>query len=118
MTPGPAYASIRTFLLADVRGYTAFTERHGDEAAGMLAGRFAEITRDVVDSSGGSVVELRGDEALAVFDSVRAAIRAAVEVQERLVEATSSDESLPLPTGIGLDAGEAVPVEGGYRGGA
>jgi DNA-binding NarL/FixJ family response regulator/class 3 adenylate cyclase len=118
MTPGPAYASIRTFLLADVRGYTAFTERHGDEAAGMLAGRFAEITRDVVDSSGGSVVELRGDEALAVFDSARAAIRAAVEVQERLVEATSSDESLPLPTGIGLDAGEAVPVEGGYRGGA
>ena len=29
-----------------------------------------------------------------------------------------ADPSLPLPVGIGLDAGEAVPVEGGYRGGA
>ena len=29
-----------------------------------------------------------------------------------------SDPSLPLPVGIGLDAGEAVPVEDGFRGGA
>src|SRR5262249_22123726 len=31
---------------------------------------------------------------------------------------TIADPSLPLRVGIGLDAGEAVPVEGGYRGGA
>ena len=111
-------AAIKTFLIADVRGYTRFTEQHGDEAAGMLAGRFSEITGDVVEAAGGSVVEFRGDEALAVFDSARAAIAAAVELQRRFADATFSDESLPLPTGIGLDAGEAVPLAGGYRGAA
>jgi class 3 adenylate cyclase len=36
--------SLKTFLIADVRGYSRFTERRGDEAAGMLATRFADIT--------------------------------------------------------------------------
>ena len=39
-------------------------------------------------------------------------------MQERFVEETLDDPELPLTVGIGLDAGEAVEVEGGYRGGA
>src|ERR671910_1387228 len=111
-------AHIRTFLIADVRGYTVFTQERGDEAAAELAGRFAAVSREGVEARGGTVVELRGDEALAVFDSARQAIRAAVELQRRFVDATVVDPALPLAVGIGLDAGEAVPVEGGYRGGA
>ena len=44
--------------------------------------------------------------------------RAAVELQAGLLQATRSAPDLPLPVGIGLDAGEAVPVESGFRGGA
>ncbi len=109
---------IRTFLVADVRGYTAFTQERGDEAAAELAARFAAVAREAVDSHGGSVIELRGDEALAVFESAREAIRAATLLQQRFLEETEADPALPLPVGIGLDAGEAVPLEGGYRGGA
>jgi ABC-type transport system substrate-binding protein/class 3 adenylate cyclase len=109
---------IRAFLIADVRGYTLFTQERGDEAAAKLAKKFAVVARDAVEARRGSVIELRGDEALAVFGSPRQAIRAAVDLQERFVEETISDPSLPLTVGIGLDAGEAVPVEGGYRGGA
>ena len=64
------------------------------------------------------MLELRGDEALVVFGSPRSAIRGAVALQQRFVEETIADPSLPLTVGIGLDAGEAVAVEGGYRGGA
>ena len=109
---------IRTFLIADVRGYTVFTQENGDEAAAALAGKFAAVAREGVEARGGTVVELRGDEALAVFDSARQAIRAAVELQRRFVDATVAEPTLPLAVGIGLDAGEAVAVEGGYRGGA
>src|ERR671918_1490279 len=109
---------IRTFLIADVRGYTGFTQEHGDEVAAQLAGKFAVVAREGVEARGGVVVELRGDEALAVFDSARQAIRASVELQRRFVDATVAEPALPLAVGIGLDAGEAVPVEGGYRGGA
>ncbi|HET6714485.1 MAG TPA: ABC transporter substrate-binding protein [Actinomycetota bacterium] len=114
----PEQGQIRTFLIADVRGWTLFTQQRGDEVAAKLAAKFAGIAREVVAQRGGEVIELRGDEALAVFTSTRQAVRAAVDLQERFVEETIDDPELPLPVGIGLDAGEAVPVEGGYRGGA
>lgn len=119
MTPNSTEGhTIRTFLIADVRGYTAFTQRYGDEAAGRLAGTFAEIAREGVEAWGGELVELRGDEALAAFTSARDALRAATDLADAFAEATVDDPTLPLGVGFGLDAGEAVPVAGGYRGGA
>ena len=117
-TEGTEDVQIRTFLIADVRGYTLFTQERGDEAAAKLAAKFADIAREGVDSRDGILLELRGDEALCVFSSARQAIRAAVELQERFVEETLEAPALPLTVGIGLDAGEAVAVQGGYRGGA
>ena len=64
------------------------------------------------------LLELRGDEALSVFDSARDAIGAASALQERFVTEAVRDADMPLLVGIGIDVGEAVPVEGGYRGGA
>ena len=105
-------------MIADVRGYTSFTQEHGDEEAGRLAARFAALTRKCVDAGGGTVLELRGDEALCVFHSPRQALRTAIALQRAYADATREDPSLPLFVGIGLDAGEAVAIEGGYRGGA
>ena len=116
---GPARAAaIRTFMIADVRGYTRFTAQQGDEAASRLATKFAEVATECVESWGGELVELRGDEALAVFDSARQALRAAVELQSAFLDETESEPDLPLVVGIGLDVGEAVPVRDGYRGSA
>lgn len=109
---------ILVFLIADVRGYTHFTLEHGDEAAARLTTRFATLVREAVITWHGTLIELRGDEALACFSSVRQALRAAVEMQDHFMQATKANLKLPLPVGIGLDAGEAVPVEAGYRGAA
>ena len=109
-------AHVHAFLIADVRGYTRFTQAHGDEEAGRLAAAFARLAREVVVSFGGEVIELRGDEALCVFSSARQAIRAAVELQRAFRRRAEGSSFFPLPIGIGLDAGEAVPIEGGYRG--
>jgi class 3 adenylate cyclase/tetratricopeptide (TPR) repeat protein len=109
---------VRAFLIADVRGYTRFTDQHGDEAAARLVRRFAEIVEEGVEQRGGSVIELRGDEALAVFESPRQAILAGTEIQARFADETAARPELPLAVGMGLDAGEAVPVGNGYRGGA
>ncbi|MDP9269799.1 MAG: ABC transporter substrate-binding protein [Chloroflexota bacterium] len=103
----------RTFLIADVRGYTVYTREQGDERAAQLASDFAAAVRDVVTTRDGFLLELRGDEALVVFESPRQALRAAVALQEKFKEV-----GLPRGVGIGLDAGEAIPIEGGYRGGA
>jgi class 3 adenylate cyclase/WD40 repeat protein len=116
--PDVSTTEIRTFLIADIRGYTSFTQSRGDEAAARLAARFAEIMREAVESRGGEVIELRGDEALAVFVSARQALRAATDAQVVFADEVTLDPSLPLRVGMGIDAGEAVSVEGGYRGGA
>jgi YVTN family beta-propeller protein len=110
------HGELHTFLIADVRGYTRFSDENGDEAASELAKKFAAIVRDAVPPYGGQVLELRGDEALCVFSSARAALWAAVELQQRFREHIDGKPALPLGVGIGLDAGEAVPTEGGYRG--
>ncbi len=109
---------VLTFLIADVRGYTSFTQARGDEAAARLAATFAEIAREGVEARGGNVIELRGDEALAVFESAPEALRAAVDLQLVFADEVELHPELPLRVGIGLDAGAAVPVEEGYRGAA
>jgi DNA-binding NarL/FixJ family response regulator/class 3 adenylate cyclase len=108
-------SSVRAFLIADIRGFTRFTHDRGDEEAARVARRLGALTRETVEPLGGTLLELRGDEALVVFTSVRAAIRAATELQERYV---TDDPSEALPVGIGIAAGEAVAVGQGYRGGA
>jgi len=118
MAGGSHPGAIRTFLIADIRGYTAFTQAQGDEAAARLAARFAEIIRETVEDHSGQLLELRGDEALCVFDSPRGALRSGVAAQRRFADEMRADPSMPLRVGMGIDAGEAVPVESGYRGGA
>jgi class 3 adenylate cyclase len=47
-------AQIRTFLIADVRGYTVFTQERGNEAAAALAGKFAAVAREGVEAGAGA----------------------------------------------------------------
>ena len=112
-------SAVKTFLIADVRGFTRFTHERGDQAAADLTTRFSELVRRVVEDVDGVVVEFRGDEALAAFGSPRRAIRAATDLQARFeAETFGEPPGVPLPVGIGLDVGEAVAVDHGYRGNA
>ena len=110
-------STLRTFVIADIRGYTRYTEEYGDEAAAELAANFADLVADGVQAHDGQLVELRGDEALAVFTSARQAIRAAVDLQARFGDETGASSDVPLKVGMGVDSGEAVEVaDGGFRG--
>jgi class 3 adenylate cyclase len=112
-------SDVLTFLIADVRGYSRYTEEYGDEAAARLAAKFVDLVTDGVEAHGGTLIEVRGDEGLAVFTSARQAIRAAVDLQAQFAEETDAESDLPLKVGIGIDSGEAVRLEdGSYRGAA
>ena len=106
----------KTFLIADVRGYTTFTRERGDAAAAALTKRFGELALDAAEARGGVAIEERGDEFLAVFGSSAQAVRAALEMQAAYLEESAANPDLPLRVGIGIDAGEAVPVRDDYRG--
>jgi class 3 adenylate cyclase len=114
-----AQTEVRTFLIADIRGYSRFTDEYGDEAAAKLARKFADLVGEEVEAHGGELVELRGDEALCVFTSARQAIRAAVALQALFEEETRAESDLPLNVGIGIDSGEAIRLtDGTFRGAA
>jgi len=62
-------SEVRTFLIADIRGYSRFTVAEGDAAAARLTADFASIADDAVSDYNGTLLEVRGDEVMAVFAS-------------------------------------------------
>jgi class 3 adenylate cyclase len=113
------HAPVCTFLIADIRGYTRFTEQYGDEASARLSAKFSDLVHEGAERRSGTMIEVRGDEALVVFESARQAIRAAMDLQQQFAEETMADPDMPLRVGIGIDSGEAIPLEdGSYRGAA
>ncbi len=62
------------------------------------------------------MVEVRGDEVLAVFASARQGLLAAHALQARYAEEAHAHPEWPAGIGVGLDVGEAAQVEEGYRG--
>lgn len=116
--PKAPSAAIFVFLIADIRGYTRYTEGYGDEAAARLATRFAELARAVFERWDGRLIEVRGDEALGAFASARQAVRAAGDLHASYAEELSQHADWPVGVGVGLDIGEAAPVDDGYRGAA
>ena len=99
-----------------MRGYTTYTRIHGDEAAARLAEQFTTRVGQVVVEHGGAVIGNAGDQVVAVFDSARRAIRSAIAIQELLAGDESGSDQ--IQAGVGLEAGEAEVVEGGYVSGA
>ena len=93
-----------------MRGYTKDTRQHGDEAGAALAARFAGVVRDLAPSHEGHLQELRGDEALVVFDSARQALRFALALQAR-VNARSGAPCRYRPR-----CGRGSPCRGGVPG--
>src|SRR5262249_47393158 len=105
---------VRTFLIADVRGYTRFTQEQGNLAAARLTSKCAEIAHGCIKINRGRLMGQRGDEVIAVFKSARQALRTALALQDRCVAETQVCPDLPLRVGVGVAAGEAVPVGDDY----
>lgn len=105
-----------TVLFADVRGFTALSERMAPQAVVAMLNDYLERMVNVVVAHGGTVDKFIGDAVMATFgvplakpdDAVRA-VRAAVEMQRELA-AWNRERGLaePLRIGIGLHTGEVV----------
>ena len=58
-----------TFLFADISGFTALTEAHGDEEAADLAGQFFADVRVLLGEHGAEEVKTLGDAVMIRCDS-------------------------------------------------
>jgi adenylate cyclase len=101
-----------TFLFADLAGFTALTEAHGDLDAADVAGRLYELSRECL-AGDAHIVKTMGDGVLVAAPTVRDGLLTAL----RLSAAANGEPLFPLLR-AGLHAGEAVARGGDYFGGA
>jgi adenylate cyclase len=64
-----------TFVFADIAGYTALTEAHGDADAAELAASFCSEISTLARSCGGEVVKTIGDAVMVRHDNPSEAVR-------------------------------------------
>jgi class 3 adenylate cyclase len=109
-------AAYRGFLFSDVRGFTAFAERHGNSAAAAMVGRFLDIARKAIAGHEGAEIKTEGDAIHAVFPSASSAVMCGLDIQDAAAELNAQEPDRPLGLGVGVHAGEAVETAEGYIG--
>ncbi|MDQ4024873.1 MAG: hypothetical protein M3217_05200, partial [Actinomycetota bacterium] len=72
-----------TFLFADIAGFTALTEAHGDEQAAELVSEFCAAVSAALPTSGGSHVKTIGDALMLTVPDPAAGGPAGVAHHER-----------------------------------
>jgi class 3 adenylate cyclase len=97
-------------LIADLSGYTALTEAHGNLSAAKIVNRYVEVVQEALHP-GTRLVERVGDEVLIVASDAMSLVRTAVGLRQAL-------EKEPLfPTvHAGIHAGRILEQDGHYFG--
>jgi adenylate cyclase len=102
-----------TFLFADLSGFTALTEVHGDEEAADLAAGFFTDARSLLAEHGGEEVKTLGDAIMVRCDTASGAIGLAL----RMVQEVGARHGFPSVR-VGLHTGAAVERDGDWFGAA
>jgi class 3 adenylate cyclase/YHS domain-containing protein len=100
------------FLIADLSGYTALTEAHGDLSAAQVVERYGEIVLSAL-SAETELVERVGDEVLIASPIVERVIETAVSLRAKIEQ-----EPLFPSMHVGLHAGTALKQGNRYFGSA
>jgi class 3 adenylate cyclase/YHS domain-containing protein len=100
-----------TFLFADLAGFTALTEAHGDEHAADLVADFAARTRTLLAEYRSEEVKLIGDALMLRSDDAAAAVRLAC----RIVGEIGGQHGFPAVR-VGAHAGQAVERDADWFG--
>lgn len=102
-----------TFLFADLAGFTALTEAHGDEHAVELVADFADCLRGLLAEHGAEEVKTIGDAMmLRCRDPV-----GAIDLGLRIVEEIASRPQFPIVR-VGMHTGPAIERDGDWFGAA
>ncbi len=97
--PAQSHRALRTVLFTDMVASTQHAAAAGDERWRAMLQRFGEITAELVERFGGTVVKSTGDGHLATFDGPTQAIRCAEDLQAQA-------ETLGIEIRAGIHTGE------------
>jgi class 3 adenylate cyclase len=114
-TPVPFSGTV-TIFFSDIRGFTDYTERFGDEAAYRILREHNVIVRKQIEAFGGVVVKTQGDSFMVAFKTARGAIQCAIAAQRAIAESDQNQAGPRIAIGIGINTGEPIQEGGDYFG--
>lgn len=97
----------RSFAFIDLSGFSAITERQGDERAVALLGAFRALVRDICSRRGVRIAKWLGDGAMLVGVETEPLIAAVLELRH-----AASAHHMPVKTTCGLTSGAVILLEG------
>jgi class 3 adenylate cyclase len=97
-------------LFTDVQGSTALYERIGDLKAFDLVRLHFGHLREVIAANSGALVKTIGDAVMASFTDPRDALRAALEMRDRIAQFNHDSGADLIAIKIGLHAGACLAV--------
>ena len=97
----------RTFVFADLSGFTNFTAAHGDDAAAHLLSSFRAVVREVASDRGVRVAKWLGDGCMIVAVDHADGVAAALDLDERARKVCA-----PLALRVGVASGYSLLFEG------
>lgn len=100
-----------TFVFADIAGFTALTEAHGDADAAELAAAFCQDVRDELPAYDGEHVKSIGDALMMRIPQPAAAVELGLRITHELMHAHGAPS-----VRVGLHHGAAVERDGDYFG--
>ena len=102
-----------TFVFADIAGFTALTEAHGDEQPAALVADFCRAVRAELPASGGTQVKTIGDALMLSIPDPAAAILLGLRITHELMLGHGAPA-----VRVGMHHGTAVEQDGDYFGAA
>jgi class 3 adenylate cyclase len=97
----------RTFVFADLSGFTNYTAENGDDAAAFLLSRFRTVVREVASDRGVRIAKWLGDGCMIVAVDHTDGVAAALDMDERARKACA-----PLALRVGVASGYSLLFEG------
>ena len=97
--PAQSHRALRTVLFTDMVASTQHAAKTGDQRWRAVLQRFGEITDELAERFGGTVVKSTGDGHLATFDGPTQAIRCAEALRD-------DTEALGIEIRVGIHTGE------------
>jgi class 3 adenylate cyclase len=106
---------LSAILHADVAGFVRLMESDEDFTVRHLKSAQTGIWRPAIEFAGGALVDSAGDSLLAEFGSARAAVAAAIDIQERMAHQNEMlAEERRLMLRIGVHLGEVIVDDSGH----
>ena len=102
-----------TFVFADIAGFTALTEAHGDEQAAALVADFCRTVGAELPASGGTQVKTIGDALMLSIPDPAAAVLLGLRITHELMLGHGAPA-----VRVGMHHGTAVEQDGDYFGAA